>query len=299
MRKLSTALIILLASLLLAACQAPDSDQRPTSDWPDGLVTPITEVTFSMSEAHLPGSNQPGDAGQGRGFAFVNGYSGRPLMPTEAVVAVADGEIVRIDHDHSEPNTDLRDHWLSLASEAGFPGAFARDQLYGRQIWLRHASGHLSRYAQLSQVHPELVPGDRVEQGQIIGLATASGQLPPAGDGSEAAPALIYELWTPDANSYLGEGLEAVQTHHLLAELFSRTALPRYAQHALDDMGSEKSSLGKYPPENLDLNGFNADLPEAIVAGTTFTISWSGMSRNFTLILFSPVSTERRWGSSR
>lgn len=267
-------LTALAGALALTACQAPEAEHS-ANGWPDGLMTPIADVTFSMSPAHLPGPPLSASDRPRQGFSFVNGHAGRPLMPAEAVVAVAAGEIVRIDHDHPEQNADLHNHWLALESEPGFLGAHARDQLLGRQIWLRHPSGHLSRYAQLSEVHPQLMPGDSVEQGQIIGLVGAVGIA--AGESApESVPPLHFQLWSSDSSHYLGQNLTAFETHRQIATIFSENALPRFARRTIAQVEAGRSNPDQYLLDPLPDKEFEVDLPSAVTVGRAFAagITW-------------------------
>jgi len=56
-----------------------------------------------------------------------------------------------------------------VVTRAGFVGA------YGRLVELRHPGEIRTRYAHLSSIAPDVRPGARVEQGQIIGRVGASG----------------------------------------------------------------------------------------------------------------------------
>ena len=56
-----------------------------------------------------------------------------------------------------------------IVTRAGFMGA------YGRLVELRHPGEIRTRYAHLSSIAPDIRPGARVEQGQIIGRVGASG----------------------------------------------------------------------------------------------------------------------------
>ena len=56
-----------------------------------------------------------------------------------------------------------------IVTRAGFMGA------YGRLVELRHPGEIRTRYAHLSSIAPDVRPGARVEQGQIIGRVGASG----------------------------------------------------------------------------------------------------------------------------
>ncbi len=265
--------LIVAGALALSACQPPtDDDQHALdTDWPTGLIAPIEGATFSMAEPHLPGARREYRDGTHQGFDFLNGRSGRPLVDDEPIVAIAAGEIVRIDHEFEAPRPARQAYFSQMANEPGFVGKFALDQLRGRQVWIRHEEGHVSRYAHLSEVHPELNPGDAVEQGQIIGLMGNTG-IPATDDQPEPAPHLHFELWSPDGNSYLGQDLTPLDSHRAIATLFSEAALPRYARRVVSQVEAGQEPPEQYPPDPLPDTGFNVEPPDQVTAGNTFAI---------------------------
>ena len=237
-------LALVCTSVVLSGCE--DRQQDPTINaeaWPASLTSPIPGATFSMAESQLPGAPRRYRDGIHEGFDFFSGTSGRPLSEDEPIVAIADGTVIRIDHDHKDDGAEALQFWAAQAPEAGFVGEYALDRLRGRQVWIRHAEGHVSRYAHLSIVHPELQLGDAVEQGQAIGLMGNSG-VPPTENQPEPPPHLHFELWSPDGTAHLGQGLSALDSHRLVAELFGLDALPRYAQRTVN-----RVNAGPTPPE--------------------------------------------------
>lgn len=269
---------ILICGLVLTGCGLDkDSDRLapPTPDWPTDLVTPIEGATFSLSESHMPGASRQHHPGTHKGFDFFNGLSGRPLAEDEPVVAIADGDVVRIDHHYTEPSPDDLMFWTELVGQPGFTGDFALDRLRGRQVWLRHADGHISRYAHLSQVHPELQLGDPVTQDQAIGLIGNSG-VPPTEDRAEPQPRLHFQLWAAGRDHYLGEELTTLEIHQQLAALFSDQALPRYARRMITKIEAGQATPDEYPPSPLPDTAFDVDLPDILIKGHAFAaaITW-------------------------
>lgn len=275
----SALLIGLVSVAILSGCRDEgtfDWDSEVDA-WPSGLVSPVPDATFSMAADHLPGAPRDYRDGTSQGFAFYDGMSGRPLAPDEAIVAIAAGQIIRIDHDVEDEEAEALQFWTTLSAEDGFIGEYALDRLRGRQIWIRHAEGHVSRYARLSTVHPELRLGDDVEQGQVIGLMGNSG-APPTEDQPEPAPHLHFELWSADGNSYLGEGLSPLDSHRAITALFSEEDLPRYARRIVKQVNAGNAPPESYPPETLPDFEFSADPPVSVAPGVAFgiPITWLG-----------------------
>ena len=274
---------ILASTIILTACGSGDDRGTPgpsAQDWPSGLVPPIDGATFSLSTTHLPGAPREYRNGIHQGFDFFDGVSGRPLAADEPIVAIADGEVVRIDHAFEDPAPELLQHWAESSNEPGFLGEFALDQLRGRQVWLRHADGHISRYAHLSMVHPELQPGDQVEQGQPIGLMGNSG-VPPTRNQPEPAPHLHFELWSPNGERHLGQDLSPLESHRMIADLFGLNALPRYARRVVQDVNAGETAPERYPPDELPEVGFSVNPPDSLVPGKPFAIAITWDDDNF------------------
>lgn len=266
------ALAVVVAGLLISGCQDSSTTQLSTQEWPKNLLMPISGATFSLNEAHLPGRT-PGHHSPGRhqGFDFHNGSSGRPLASDEPIEAVADGVVIRIDDGYKSRDDEELTYYAKISDMSGLVGEFALDQLLGRQIWLRHDTGHISRYAHLSEVHPRLKPGDEVKQGEPIGLMGNSG-IPPTESQPNPLPRLHFELWTPDGNQYLGQDMTPMESHRAIARIFSVTALPRYARSVISEVEAGNEISGSYPPEDLPEIDFQVDPPESLPAGSAFAI---------------------------
>lgn len=263
---------VLMAAFLLSACSDPASTESSSPpEWPESLSVPIRAATFGMSESHLPGARRGYRNGVHQGFDFFNGLSGRPLAEDEPVIVIWAGEVVRIDHDYEEPARESLQFWAKLANAPGFTGNFAIDKLRGRQVWIRHEGGYTSRYAHLSAVHPELLLGDAVEQGQPIGLLGSSG-LVPTEDQPEPAPHLHFELWSADGTSYFGQDRIPLETHRLVAKHFGPEALPRFAREAVATVESDRPVPDPYPPEQLPETSFQVNAPISVKAGRPFSI---------------------------
>ena len=265
---------VLVTAVFLTACESSERSDSGTQDsiaLPSDLTAPIPGATFSLVRQHLPGAPQDYGPGTHQGFDFYNGFSGRPMAGDEPVVAVADGEIIRIDSAYEPPGDEKLSYYAEISTKPGFIGEFALDQLRGRQVWVRHDAGHVSRYAHLSEVHPELAPGDAIQQGQPIGLIGDTG-LARTADEPEPAPHLHFELWSPDGSVHLGEGRTPLETHRLVAHYFGSDALPRFAQRIVSQVEAGQEIPESYPPKELPNVEFQVDPPSSVPAGSAFAV---------------------------
>jgi murein DD-endopeptidase MepM/ murein hydrolase activator NlpD len=147
---------------------------------------------------------------------YYSGFCGVPVNFGDPVYAAGDGVIDRIDHVYSEPATAQRDEMLRDSIAAGNTPEAVLDKLRGRQVWINHAYGVVTRYAHLHEVSEQLQVGDRVEAGAFIGTVGNSGTSSGA-EGSQDGPHLHFEIRLGD--SYLGEGMDPVAVRLLLQKI--------------------------------------------------------------------------------
>ena len=196
--------------------------------WPSAFISPVPGATFSSRAPHLPGARRAYRNGYHEGFDFYDGVVSVPITYGTPVVATADGVVVRADHDYTELTPEALQALLDDANARPATPQETLDKLRGRQVWLAHPGGFVSRYAHLSNVPAELEVGQVVVQGQTVGFAGNSGTLEgAAGTRDEAHP--HYELWRGE-ETYLGEGLTPDEIYPLVAQVFGERALPPFRE---------------------------------------------------------------------
>ena len=134
-----------------------------------------------------------------------------PADAGTAVRAVAAGTIARIDQDFVDWSAQEKDRALEQAVALSYTPSATLDRIRGRQVWIDHGGGVVSRYAHLSAV-AGLGVGAIVERGQVIGLVGSSG-FP------EGGPHLHLEIRT--GTSYLGDGLTGDALLSAIAKAFA------------------------------------------------------------------------------
>jgi murein DD-endopeptidase MepM/ murein hydrolase activator NlpD len=168
-----------------------------------GFAVPIAATELPADEAYLPNSARDYRAGFHEGIDFV-------AKTGTAVLAAKAGTIARID-------TGFTD-WTAAQSQAAFDAAHALghtpeatlDRIRGRQVWIDHGAGIVTRYAHLSAVAPLRV-GDVVAAGQPIGAVGSSGY-------PEGGPHLHFEI--RDGDGFYGDGLALPQLRWVLGAAF-------------------------------------------------------------------------------
>ena len=153
----------------------------------------------------LPGSARDYRAGFHEGIDF-------PLAFGMPVAAAKAGRIIRIDRDYVEWSVDEQLQAEDDAYHLGYTPAATLDKERGRQVWIDHGNGVVTRYAHLLNVELFSV-GSIVEQGTIIGHAGNS--------GTKAGPHLHIEVRIGD--DYLGDGLVGDDLLRVLRRAFDVT----------------------------------------------------------------------------
>ena len=135
------------------------------------LQTPIAEGQVPRDPALLPGARRAYRGGKHAGVDFS-------CSPGTPVLAAAAGWVLSIDDEPNLPEA-RRNEVLAYARALDETPPEVLQVLHGRRVVLCHGirGGKLltTSYSHLECVRPDLRPGDRVEQGEVIGAAGASG----------------------------------------------------------------------------------------------------------------------------
>lgn len=167
-----------------------------------GFATPVGYSLPTEAEL-LPGSARDYRGGFHEGIDF-------PLAFGMPVAAAKAGRIVRIDSDYLEWSVEEQLKAEDDAYHLGFTPERTLDKLRGRQVWIDHGHGVVTRYAHLQSVELFSV-GSIVEQGTVIGHVGNS--------GTKAGPHLHIEIRVGE--SYLGDGLSGDELLLVLQRAFT------------------------------------------------------------------------------
>ncbi|MBF2052373.1 MAG: peptidoglycan DD-metalloendopeptidase family protein [Candidatus Sericytochromatia bacterium] len=187
-----------------------------------GLTHPIPGAEVADNPAVFPGARRLYRFGIHEGLDIFDrqqpATGGRQVRMGTPVLAMADGEVLRVDQDFAEPSPADYEALIDTTRRQGQTTRTQENMLRGRQVWLRHANGLVSIYAHLSKVSQTLKPGQQVVQGQVIGQVGNSGTRAAVYSQPED-PHLHLELWLHDPDSpvgtYLGKGLHIEETLQL------------------------------------------------------------------------------------
>jgi murein DD-endopeptidase MepM/ murein hydrolase activator NlpD len=167
------------------------------------FALPIEGGDIPQDEELLPGAPRDYRGGIHEGIDF-------PAAEGTPVLAAASGTVRRVDVSFLDWNREQQDIALYEALILGYTPAATLDRIRGRQVWIDHGKGLITRYAHLSAVEP-LVVGQRVEAGALIGLVGSSGY-------PQGGPHLHLEVRMGD--DFYGDGLSGDDLLRAVARLF-------------------------------------------------------------------------------
>ena len=155
-----------------------------------GLALPIDGAALPTDVELLPNAPRDYRAGWHEGIDF-------PAPRGTPVRAVAAGTVTRADREFADWSREDEETALFDAVELGYTPSATLDRIRGRQVWIDHGDGIVSRYAHLADV-ADVVVGQTVSAGAVVGHVGSSGY-------PEGGPHLHLEIRM--GSSYLGDGL--------------------------------------------------------------------------------------------
>jgi murein DD-endopeptidase MepM/ murein hydrolase activator NlpD len=201
----------------LIVSTVPPSAQTPESNGPPelhGFIYPIVGGCLPEGDQLMPNAPRTYRDGVHEGVDFYDVDNCTTIGLGTPVVAAKTGKIVRIDHEYQNLT---REGLAALRANPTAPESL--DAYRGRQVWIDHGGGVVTRYCHLNGVVESLKVGDSVTAGQTIAFVGESGtpqsvEFP--GSGSEFH--LHFEVRVGD--SYLGAGESPAQVRALFLALF-------------------------------------------------------------------------------
>ena len=181
-----------------------------------GLLMPIDGAHLTSRDFQMPGAPRHYRLGVHEGVDFYGNTTGVPVNRLTAVRAVADGTVIRALVDYEPLTATQADDWYNRSRSLGYTPADVLDGYRGRQVWIDHGGGLVSRYAHLGSIEPGIVEGAMVTRGQVIGAVGNSGT--PSSVSSDTAEVHLHlELWLGD--NYVGRFMRPIETREWLERI--------------------------------------------------------------------------------
>jgi len=191
---------------------------RPAPVAVTGLAYPIDGGCLPAEDALMPGAPREYRNGIHEGADFYDADNCTSIGLGTEVLAARPGTVVRADWDYQ----DLTPEELADLEERSQLDGFdpeVEDAFRGRQVWIDHGDGVVTRYAHLSGVAEGVDVGTQVREGELIAYVGESGTPESVTDpGYEYH--LHFEIRVGDG--YLGEGLSPDGVRSLYEGAFSQ-----------------------------------------------------------------------------
>ncbi len=181
-----------------------------------GFIVPIRGACVTEFEGHLPeASRSYRNDGVHEGLDFYQWASCTEITFGTEILAAKAGVVVRADIDY----VDITPADWARFQAANWEGEEILDELRGRQVWIDHGRGIVTRYAHLSAIADGIVKGVEVKQGQVIGYPGESGQQEVyANPGTDIH--LHFEIRV--GTGWLGQGKAPLEARELYLQAFDR-----------------------------------------------------------------------------
>ena len=188
------------------------------------LFLPCKGVKLPKRASRLPNAPRDYRNGTHRGVDFFANWG------TE-IRAVADGMVVRADHNYEEYPADFRVTMLKSSGKVGHtPSDIFNNVLLGKTIILDHGFDlipgfrTITIYAHLSSIKNNLVGGSTVKTGQVIGKTGNTGTRPST-LGTKKESHLHWEmiLQKDTKEVYLGKDVPYEKLYEMLSDIFGNS----------------------------------------------------------------------------
>ncbi|HSW10677.1 MAG TPA: M23 family metallopeptidase [Bacillota bacterium] len=176
------------------------------------LAPPIAGSRLTaVPDSHLPGAPRAYRGGWHQGIDYYDSWCGVPIVyGVTEVRAAGPGVVARVDTEFLELTRVEREALLAELLHRGHESPVLLDLLHGRQVWIAHGGGVLTRYSHLAGVDPGLVPGAGVKAGQLLGWVGNSGTSAGAAARRDGAH-LHFEIHLDGAPFWLGLSLPDIR----------------------------------------------------------------------------------------
>jgi murein DD-endopeptidase MepM/ murein hydrolase activator NlpD len=181
-----------------------------------GYQMPIEGASITSRDFQMPGAPRHYRLGVHEGMDFYGHTVGVPVNLHTPVRAVADGVVVRALVDYQPLTAAQADAWYAASHEAGYTPPEVLDGYRGRQVWIDHGGGVISRYAHLGSIAEGIVEGVAVTQGQVIATVGNSG-TPGSLQSQTYDVHLHMELWVND--HFIGQFLRPIEAREWLGKI--------------------------------------------------------------------------------
>jgi murein DD-endopeptidase MepM/ murein hydrolase activator NlpD len=210
------------------ATDTPEPESTPTAAVDlnsvfHNFIYPLRGACLPKSDTLMPNARRDYRSGIHEGVDFYNSDNCTTIAKGTPVLAAKDGTVIRADKDyHPLTQAELAAADKRIADgHANDPDIL--DLFRGRQVWIDHGHGIVTRYAHLLGIADGVEPGAPVAQGEVVGYVGDSG-TPESLSAPDTEIHLHWELRAGD--DFLGKGLAPDDVRAMYTALFEPSSAP-------------------------------------------------------------------------
>ena len=194
-------------------------DTSPTAESPIGfqMSMPVAGACLPTDDNQMPNVPREYRKGIHEGVDFFTGFACVDVPIGLPVLATYEGTVIRADHQYRQLTQKQIDDLIALTAELGYTDAGTLDKFRGRQVWIDHGDGIVTRFCHLSDIPLGIQVGVSVTQGESVGFVGDSGTPESLGQAGYNKH-LHFEIRVD--NSFLGEGQSAEETRATYEAVF-------------------------------------------------------------------------------
>ena len=140
-----------------------------------GFAQPIEGACFPTSDRLIPNAPREYRNGIHEGVDYYDLAVCVPVGEGTPVVAMYGGVVIRADLAYVDITAQQVNELAAKTAQQGFSDGATLDIYRGRQIWIDHGNGVVTRYAHLLEIAGGIDIGVEVQRGQVIGAVGESG----------------------------------------------------------------------------------------------------------------------------
>ena len=222
---LATAMSTQVATLVGTSTATATATETPTpppsdvdGDNPGGFAFPIAGGCLPGSDLLMPNAPREYRNGVHEGLDFYNLSSCAIVQSGTPILAAYDGVVVRADLDYVDITPEQVTALAEKTAEQGYTDPETLDIYRGRQVWIDHGDGIVTRYAHMLSIAEGIAEGVSVARGQEIGAVGESG-TPESITAPGSEMHLHFEVRVGE--SFLGADLSPTEVRALYQQLFA------------------------------------------------------------------------------
>jgi murein DD-endopeptidase MepM/ murein hydrolase activator NlpD len=183
-----------------------------------GLLFPIEGACLPTNDTLMPNAPREYRNGVHQGVDFYGFDNCVSIVRGTPVLAAKAGRVIRATLDYHDLTWDELQALNERIAQGEANDPDILDAFRGRQVWVDHGGGLVTRYAHLDRIAQGITVGAPVEVGQELGYVGDSG-TPESLSAPDTEDHLHFEIWV--AGQYLGQGLPPAEVRALYEKAFS------------------------------------------------------------------------------